>query len=74
MSQVTESITNKKTSLSETEETKRLLLRLTIEARYRSPNGGYVSTHNKSNSQSAKTSEIAYNVAANPQGQLCTNL
>jgi|688.fasta_scaffold164951_3 hypothetical protein len=46
----TEAITNNE------ESAKALLARLAIEARYRSPNGGYVSTFNKNVSK--KESEI----------------
>ncbi|HEY9730580.1 MAG TPA: hypothetical protein V6C89_01625 [Drouetiella sp.] len=44
---MTESVTSTDSTTNYEESAKALLTRLTIEARYRSPNGGYVSTFNK---------------------------
>jgi hypothetical protein len=49
---MTELITNTNTSPATEHEAKALLVRLAIETRYRSPNGGYVSTLNKPASES----------------------
>lgn len=49
---MTEIITNGNTNSASKAETKALLVRLAIESRYRSPNGGYVSTFSKGTSES----------------------
>ncbi len=49
---MTEMITNSNTAPETEHEAKALLIRLAIETKYRSPNGGYVSTLNKPASES----------------------
>ncbi|MFN8553142.1 MAG: hypothetical protein U0103_16840 [Candidatus Obscuribacterales bacterium] len=64
---MTEMITNTNTAPASDHEAKALLVRLAIENRYRSPNGGYVSTLNKTAAEidvgavSAKISSNALN-------------
>lgn len=53
---MTEPVTSTKEIPNDEESAKALLARLAIEARYRSPNGGYVSTFNKTVSK--KESEM----------------